>query len=145
MTLTPTDLLWPTCDRPADLTAIEAVPLHERGLPATTYEALLRATRLWPDRPAMAVLPDAARFLRPTTATFAQLHDQVHRTANLLRSLGVTRRGAVGLLAPNTAELPAALLAAQAAGIAAPVNPGLAPEHVGGVVKLMERVTSVCC
>ncbi|MFF3468297.1 acyl-CoA synthetase [Streptomyces sp. NPDC002619] len=130
MTLTPTDLLWPAHDNPADLPAIEAVPLHERGLPATTYDALLRAARLWPDRPALTVLPDAARFLRPATATFAQLRDQVHRTANLLRSLGVTRRAAVGLLAPNTAELPAALLAAQAAGIAAPVNPGLASEHV---------------
>ncbi|MET8809186.1 acyl-CoA synthetase [Streptomyces sp. NPDC004546] len=130
MTHTPTDLLWPAHDSPADLAAIEAVPLPERGLPATTYDALLRAARLWPDRPALTVLPDAARFLRPATATFAQLRDQVHRTANLLRSLGVTRRAAVGLLAPNTAELPAALLAAQAAGIAAPVNPGLAPEHV---------------
>ncbi|MET8538186.1 acyl-CoA synthetase [Streptomyces sp. NPDC005065] len=130
MTLTPTDLLWPDCDSPADLPAIEAVPLHERGLPATTYDTLLRAARLWPDRPALTVLPDAARFLRPATVTFAQLRDQVHRTANLLRSLGVTRGAAVGLLAPNTAELPVALLAAQAAGIAAPVNPGLAPEHV---------------
>ncbi|WP_028804940.1 acyl-CoA synthetase [Streptomyces sp. 142MFCol3.1] len=130
MTLTPTDLLWPAPDSSADLSAIEAVPLHERGLPATTYDALLRAARLWPDRPALTVLPDAARFLRPATATFAQLRDQVHRTANLLGSLGVTRRAVVGLLAPNTAELPGALLAAQAAGIAAPVNPGLASEHV---------------
>ncbi|MGW2937153.1 acyl-CoA synthetase [Streptomyces sp. NPDC055722] len=130
MTLTPIDLLWPTYDSPADLPAIEAVPLHERGLPATTYDTLLRAARLWPDRPALTVLPDAAHFLRPATATFAQLRDQVHRTANLLRSLGVTRRDAVALLSPNTAELPTALLAAQAAGIAAPVNPGLAPEHV---------------
>jgi len=130
VTLTPTDLLWPAHDSPADLPAIEAVPLHERGLPATTYDTLLRAARLWPDRPALTVLPDAARFLRPATATFAQLRDQVHRTANLLRSLGVTRRAAVGLLTPNTAELPAALLAAQAAGIATPVNPGLATEHI---------------
>ncbi|WP_042366469.1 acyl-CoA synthetase [Streptacidiphilus neutrinimicus] len=131
MTLTPaTDLLWPACTSPADLTAIEAVPLDERGLPATTYDAVLRAARLWPDRPALTVLPDAARFLEPVTVTFTQLRDQVHRTANLLRSLGVTRQTAVGLLSPNTAELPAALLAAQAVGVAAPVNPDLAPEHV---------------
>ncbi|MEU4682283.1 acyl-CoA synthetase [Streptomyces xinghaiensis] len=130
MTLTPTDLLWPAFGSPADPAAIEAVPLHERGLPATTYEALLGAARLWPGHPALTVLPDAARFLHPATLTYAQVRDRVHRTANLLRSLGVTRRAAVGLLAPNTAELPVALLAAQAAGIAAPVNPGLASEHV---------------
>ncbi|MGW5461888.1 AMP-binding protein [Streptomyces sp. NPDC003996] len=141
MTRTPTDLLWPAPDSSADLSAIEAVPLHERGLPATTYDTLLRAARLWPDRPALTVLPDAARFLRPATATFAQLRDQVHRTANLLRSLGVTRRDAVSLLAPNTAELPGALLAAQAAGIAAPVNPGLASEHVE---QLLRRSGALC-
>ncbi|MGW5430876.1 AMP-binding protein [Streptomyces sp. NPDC004059] len=141
MTRTPTDLLWPAPDSSADLSAIEAVPLHERGLPATTYDTLLRAARLWPDRPALTVLPDAARFLRLATATFAQLRDQVHRTANLLRSLGVTRRDAVSLLAPNTAELPGALLAAQAAGIAAPVNPGLASEHVE---QLLRRSGALC-
>ncbi|MFI8235570.1 acyl-CoA synthetase [Streptomyces sp. NPDC085900] len=130
MNLTPVDLLWPAPEHIADPSAIEAVPLHERGLPATTYDTLLRAARLWPDRPALTVLPDAEHFLHPATATFAQLRDQVHRTANLLRSLGVTRRDAVGLLSPNTSELPSALLAAQAAGVAAPVNPGLAAEHV---------------
>jgi fatty-acyl-CoA synthase len=121
--------LWPAHDGPADPTAIEAVPLDERGLPATTYDALLRAARMWPDRPALTVLPDATRFDQGATMTFVQLHDLVCRIANLLRTLGVTRRTAVGLLAPNTAELPAALLAAQAAGIAAPVNPGLAADH----------------
>ncbi|WP_055587247.1 acyl-CoA synthetase [Peterkaempfera griseoplana] len=126
----PHDLLWPACDGPADPVVIEAVPLDERGLPATTYDALLRAARLWPDRPALTVLPDAEHFRHPATTTFAQLRDQVHRTANLLHALGVTRGAAVGLLSPNTAELPGGLLAAQTVGIAAPVNPGLAPEHV---------------
>jgi len=32
-----TDLLWPAYDGPDDLAAIEAVPLADRGLPATTY------------------------------------------------------------------------------------------------------------
>lgn len=48
MTLTPTDLLWPPYDSPAALPAIEAVPLRERGLPATAYATLLRAARLCP-------------------------------------------------------------------------------------------------
>jgi fatty-acyl-CoA synthase len=34
--------LWPTYDRPADLQAIEAVPLDARPLPTSTYDALRR-------------------------------------------------------------------------------------------------------
>ncbi|MGW7385027.1 hypothetical protein [Streptomyces sp. NPDC054794] len=49
MTHTPADLLWPAHDGIAELPAIEAVPLHERGLPATTYDTVLRAAGLWPD------------------------------------------------------------------------------------------------
>ncbi|PBC71070.1 fatty-acyl-CoA synthase [Streptomyces sp. TLI_235] len=125
-----TPLLWPAYETPADLTAVEAVPLSERGLPGTTYETLLRAADRWPDRPALHTLPDAERYLDPLTVTFAHLLGRVRSNANLFRALGVTRRSAVGLLSPNTAELPAALLGAQTAGIAAPVNPGLAAEHV---------------
>ena len=51
------DLLWPTYDGPGDLAAIEAVPLADRGLPGTTYELLVRAAGLWPDRVALSVLP----------------------------------------------------------------------------------------
>ena len=44
------ELLWPRYDGPGDLAAIEATPLADRGLPGTTYELLVRAARLWPDR-----------------------------------------------------------------------------------------------
>ena len=39
------DLLWPTYDGPHDLTAIEEVPLTDRGLPGTTYELLVAGRR----------------------------------------------------------------------------------------------------
>ena len=45
--------------------------------------------------------------------------------ANGLASLGVRRPDAVTLCGPNTSMLFAATLAAQAAGIAAPLNPAL--------------------
>ena len=50
-----TGLLWPDYATPADLTAIEAVPLQARGLPETTYALLTRAATLWPDRVAVSV------------------------------------------------------------------------------------------
>ncbi|MFD3512999.1 acyl-CoA synthetase [Streptomyces sp. NPDC058657] len=123
------DPLWPTYDQPGALTAIESVPLEDRGLPGSTYDVLVRAAALWPDRPALTALPSAEQWEHGQTVTFGQLRDQVHRIANLFHRHGVRRTTAVGLLTPNTGLLPATLLAAQLAGCAAPVNPALSAEH----------------
>ena len=124
------DLLWPKRDEPEDLAAIEAVPLADRGLPESTYTLLFRAARLWPERLALSVLTDATRFEQPVQRTFAELLADVHRTANLFHALGVRRRDAVALLSPNCDELITATLAAQLAGIAAPINSGLSYDHI---------------
>ncbi len=54
----------------------------------------------------------------------------VTRIANALTSLGVRRGDAVTLSSVNTSMLYAATLAAQATGIAAPVNPALSGERI---------------
>lgn len=124
------DLLWPRYADPADLAAIEAVPLEDRGLPESTYELLVRTADLSPEAVAITVLPAAARWLDPVSRTFAGLLADVHRYANLLYRLGVRRGDAVALMAPNCAELIPATLAAQLAGIAAPLNGSLSPAHL---------------
>ena len=124
------DLLWPTYDGPHDLTAIEEVPLTDRGLPGTTYELLVRAAGLWPNRVALSVLPDGERWEQPSERTFAELLADVHRFANVFHALGVRRTDGVALLAPNSDELITATLAAELAGIAAPINSGLSGEHI---------------
>ncbi len=122
---------WPArYDGPADLADIEAVPLAKRGLPATTYDVLARAAELWPDRTALSVVPDAERWNEHSTVTFGQLRAEVNAAANLLHDLGVRRGGAVGLLSPNCQELVVATIAAETAGTAAPVNPGLKQDHI---------------
>ncbi|MFC8617222.1 acyl-CoA synthetase [Micromonospora purpureochromogenes] len=123
-------LLWPDYATPTDLAAIEAVPLAARGLPESTYGLLARAAARWPDRTALTVLPDAARWREPLRRTFAELLADVHRVANLLRDLGVRRGDAVALMSPNCAELITATLAAQLAGIAAPLGSGLSRPHL---------------
>ena len=65
------DLLWPSFSGPSQLAAIERVRLSDRGLPASTYELVRRAAELWPDRPAVSVLPDAESFHTPLVRTFA--------------------------------------------------------------------------
>ncbi|RSD11781.1 acyl-CoA synthetase [Amycolatopsis eburnea] len=127
--------LWPSYAGPADLAAIEAVPLAERGLPESTYALLRRAAGWWPEHPATTVLPEAARWREPVRRTFAELLAEVHRYANLLRDLGVRRGDAVALLSPNCADLVPATLAAQLAGIAAPLNGGLSHDHLGELLR----------
>ncbi|MBJ7520088.1 MAG: acyl-CoA synthetase [Solirubrobacteraceae bacterium] len=136
MTTQAADLLWPEAYGPEDLEAIEAVPLAERGLPVSTYAALARAAELWPDRTAAICLPDAERWEEPSGRTFAELLADVHRAAAVLAGFQVRRRNAVALLSPNCEELLTAVLAAETAGIAAPINPGLASEHVVELVRL---------
>ena len=130
------DLLCPPYDGPGDLAEIEAVPLASRGLPATTYEVLRRAARLWPDRVALSVLPsDAERWDRPVERTFATLLADVHGYANVFLTLGVGRTDGVALLAPNCDELVTATLAAELAGIAAPLNSALSREHLAELLR----------
>ncbi|MFG2059275.1 acyl-CoA synthetase [Micromonospora sp. NPDC048930] len=128
-------LLWPDYATPADLAAIEAVPLEARDLPESTYALLARAATCWPDRTALAVLPDAARWREPLRRTFADLLADVHRVANLLHDLGVRRGDAVALMSPNCAELITATLAAQLAGIAAPLGGGLSRQHLAELLR----------
>ncbi|MCC9180617.1 acyl-CoA synthetase [Mycolicibacterium mageritense] len=122
--------LWPKYESPDDLADIETVPLAERGLPDSTYSLLVRAAALWPHGNALAVIPDASRWREPMQCSYSQLLIEVHRCANLLHSVGVRRRDAVALIAPNCAELITATLAAQVAGIAAPINGGLSRTHI---------------
>lgn len=130
------DLLWPAATGPEDLPAIEAVPLRDRGLPETTYAALVRAAERWPDVTATHCLPDAERWEHPSTRTFAELRDAVERYAGALFDLGIGRDDAVALVSPSCEELITAILAAEAVGIATPINQGLTPEAATDLVAL---------
>jgi fatty-acyl-CoA synthase len=135
-TMTPRDHLWPADGGPTDPEDLERVPLDDRGLPESTYHALVRAAELWPERPAISCLPDAERWDQPQTHTFAELADDVHRAASVYGRLGVGRRDAVAIVSVNCSEMIAALLAAEAVGIAAPINPALTAQHAAELVRL---------
>ena len=122
--------LWPSYAGPGDLAEIEAIPLEMRGLPDSTYALLEWAAARWPERSAFHVLADAEHWEQPVSVSFGELLTDVHRIANALRHLGVRRQDAVALIAPNCAELIPATLAAQLAGIAAPINSALSLEHI---------------
>jgi fatty-acyl-CoA synthase len=112
------------------MTASDTLPV-----PASTYQLLLDAAQAWPDNPATHWIPDPGDYARCVTWTYSELAQTVTRIANALTALGVRRDDAVTLAAPNTSMLYAATLAAQAAGIAAPVNPALSDEHLTGLMR----------
>lgn len=132
------DLLWPRYDSPDDLADIERTALSDRGLPPTTYDIVLRAATRTADQIAASYLPDATRWESPRTLTYSGLLRTVHRCAHALHSVGVARRDAVVLLSPNCSELHAITLAAEAVGIAAPINPSLSLDHAAALTELAE-------
>jgi fatty-acyl-CoA synthase len=104
-------------------------------LPESTYQLLLDAARAWPDGIATQWIPDPADYTRCLARTYAELAGTVTRIANALIVLGVRRGDAVTLSSANTSMLYAATLAAQAAGIAAPVNPALSSERIAELIR----------
>jgi len=103
--------------------------------PESTYRLLLDAASVWPDAVATQWIPDPADYTRCLAWTYAQLAGTVTRIANALTALGVRRGDAVTLASVNTSMLYAATLAAEAAGIAAPVSPALSAERIAELVR----------
>jgi fatty-acyl-CoA synthase len=103
--------------------------------PSSTYQLLLDAATAWPDGIATQWIPDPAEHTRCLSWTYAELAGTVTRIANALTGLGVRRADAVTLSSVNTSMLYAATLAAQAAGIAAPVNPALSAERIAELIR----------
>ena len=103
--------------------------------PESTYQLLLDAASTWPDGIATQWIPEPGDHTRCLAWTYAELAGTVTRIANALTALGVRRQDAVTLSSANTSMLYAATLAAQAVGIAAPVNPVLAGERIAELIR----------
>jgi fatty-acyl-CoA synthase len=104
-------------------------------LPESAYQLLLDAAGAWPDAVATQWIPDPGDYTRCLDCTYAELAGTVTRIANALTALGVRRTDAVTLSSANTSMLYAATLAAQAVGIAAPVNPALSGERIAELIR----------
>ncbi|MEU6745944.1 acyl-CoA synthetase [Spirillospora sp. NPDC046719] len=122
---------------PQDVPAIETIPFTERGLPASTYDLLARSAGTHPDRPALYLLGEDGHLWRQAPCwTYGTLLQRVHQAANTYLELGLPAGGVVALMLPNLGIGYAALLGAQAVGIANPVNPMLAEDHLVDILTL---------
>jgi fatty-acyl-CoA synthase len=102
--------------------------------PESTYGLLASAACTWPGAVATQWIPDPADYARCREYTYAELAGTVTRIANGLARMGIGREDAVTLCGPNCSGLLAATLAAQAAGIAAPVSPALGADQIAGLI-----------
>ena len=117
----------------ADIEAIEAVPWTERFAHQTTTELLRASAAAHPDRPAIRYLPTPTA--EPQDTSYAELWDNIRRTASLFRSLGVGRNDAVTYVLPNLPETHEVIWGAQLAGRAHAINPFLDAATIAALMR----------
>jgi fatty-acyl-CoA synthase len=120
----------------ADIRAIEAEkPWAERGQARSMYEYLTRAKEAYGNRPAISYQLLSGPADKNVTLSWAGLHAEVTRAANLFRSLGVGEKDVVAFVLPNAMETAVTLLAGAVAGIVNPINPLLEPEKISAILR----------
>jgi fatty-acyl-CoA synthase len=119
----------------ADVEALERAP-YDQAIPArTTYALIARAAQRFPQRAAFVYLPDGELQTLPMQVSYAELLANIHRAANLFRSLGVGPDDAVAILAPNIPATQYALWGGQLAGRVCPINYMLQPDHIAALLE----------
>jgi fatty-acyl-CoA synthase len=119
----------------ADVRRLEAPPLAERQLPASTYELIRNAAERHPDKTAIHHVDDGDHLDTTRVITYQQLLQGIHRVANLLHNHGLGATDVVGVLLPNCPQAQFALWGSEAAGILCPVNWMLDPSIIVSLLR----------
>jgi fatty-acyl-CoA synthase len=126
----------PTFATAADLKAIEAEkPWADRGQARSMYDYLTRAKTDFGARPAISFQLLSGPDTKKLTLSWAELHAEVTRAANLFRALGVGEKDVVAFIMPNAMETAVTLLGGAVAGIVNPINPLLEPEKIAAILR----------
>jgi fatty-acyl-CoA synthase len=112
------------------LADLEKISYQDRYQCKTTYDVFCHGADEYPADIAIAEHVTAARNEVAKELTFAALAKKINQTANLYLSLGVKRTDVVSILLPNLTETHLSLWAAQAVGIANPINYLLQVDHI---------------
>jgi fatty-acyl-CoA synthase len=118
----------------ADIEALEARPLTEAMPAHSTYDLLRLACARHPERTALRFVLGGDPNAPDHSLSYHGLFARVTQAANAFHRAGIRAGDAVTLMLPNLPETHYALLGAQAAGIASPVNPMLEVEHIAGII-----------
>ncbi|AWM92739.1 acyl-CoA synthetase [Pseudomonas sp. 31-12] len=106
-----------------DIERLERVPLSERGLASSTYEALRQAAESNPQAPALSFFADAADFKHTFEWDYARLFAEITRAANAFHDLGITSGEVLAFILPNLPETHFTIWGGEAAGIVMAINP----------------------
>ncbi|ASP47249.1 acyl-CoA synthetase [Cognaticolwellia beringensis] len=112
------------------LADLEKISYQDRYHCKTTYDIFCHAADEYPADVAIAEHVTATRDEVAKEITFATLFNKLNQTANLYKKFGVGRTDVVSILLPNLTETHLSMWAAQAVGIANPVNYLLQVDHI---------------
>ncbi|MES2149329.1 MAG: acyl-CoA synthetase [Pseudomonadota bacterium] len=118
----------------ADVLALEQTSWHDQLDARTTYDVLCQASARHPLRIALRFLPRADVDTPAIAVSYRELFEHVTEAANAFHQTGIRPGRAVALLLPNLPQTHYALWGAQAAGIAAPINPLLDVAQIAAIV-----------
>ena len=119
----------------ADVRKVEQAPYAQFMAHCAVYAALRAAAEQHASRTALTAIAVADVQAPVRTWTYAQLLAEIHRTANLFSALVPGRPPRVALLLPPIPQAHFALWAAEAVGIACPINFQLNSEHVVALIQ----------
>lgn len=101
----------------------------------SVYALLEESCQLHRERIALTGVADGEQDELPRRITYATFLQEISRTANLFRSLGVERQDVVAYILPAFIETQYILWGAETAGIACPINFLLQAEHIAELVR----------
>src|SRR6201997_1678224 len=118
----------------AEVRAFEQVPYTDRIAAQSTYEAIKLGAAHNGDAPALQFLANADPSDTPVVITYRDFVARVTQAANMFHALGVGPGDVVSFLLPLLPDAFVTLFAAEAAGIANPVNPLLEPHQIAEIL-----------
>jgi len=119
----------------ADIAALERTPLDERGLPRSTFAMLRASAERFGDKIAFRHLTQGLPEEPTRDQTYRELFRRVTQAANLFRALGVEPGTSVSMLLPLLPESYVAMIGAQTAGLANPINFLLEPQQIATLLR----------
>ncbi|HZR63136.1 MAG TPA: acyl-CoA synthetase, partial [Xanthobacteraceae bacterium] len=126
---------YPSFATDAEVRAFEQTPYPDRIAAQSTYDALKLGAAHNPDAPALQFLANADPADAPVIISYRDFLARVTQAANMFGALGVGPNDVVSFLLPLVPDAFVTLFAAEAAGIANPVNPLLEPHQIAEILE----------
>ncbi|MEL7114151.1 MAG: acyl-CoA synthetase [Pseudomonadota bacterium] len=120
----------------ADRDAVEGeAAWADRDVPRTTWGLISDTASRFGARPAVTFQMFSGPNDPAETLSWNELQGQVAQVANMFRALGVGETDPVAFVLPNATETILTFLGGQVAGIVNPINPLLAPDQIGAILR----------